>query len=353
MTALPAHQPRLERDAVLAELRVQDVLDRYQITGRVRGEELRTGICPKCGPRSRKDTVAINLVTGKWCDHAHGCTGDVLDLVAGLNNLDAHRDFVQVLELAADIAGVGPGADPQAVARALERRQQEQRALEERKAARQAAAIRMAAKAWGELGRHHQVGARYLELQRGLDVAQLIERNLVRFGQAGDPFVALWSSGGGVRNIVRRCLTGDTKVLGYAGAPTSGTLVGRLCDLTRGRLVVLTEGVVDTLTACLAWPDALVLGAHGAAEMPKIARAVAPRVASCGGELLICGHNDPDQKHGAAGVGQQRADEAMQLAIEAGLVGTNAGGEPITRVKHVAFGAHKDLNDAYVAGWRP
>jgi hypothetical protein len=357
VSAAHSHTPRLEKDAVLAELRAQDVIDRYQIQGRATGREFRTGICPSCGPRSRKDSVCINLDTGRWSCKAAGCSGDILDLVAGLNNLDAHRDFVRVLELAADIAGVGPGADPEAVSRALARRAAEQKAADEARARRKQAAIAIAGKAWSELKRHDQRGHRYLAIERGLDADALIERGLVRFGQSGDPFVALWSSGGGIRNIVRRCLAGDVKVLGMPGCPTSGTLVGRLCDLTRGALVVLTEGVIDTLTAALAWPHALVLGAHGASEMPTIAKAVAPRVHFCGGELLICGHNDPPtkDKHGKMkpGIGVERADEAMKHALEAGLVTVDGAGNPVARVRAVDIGGHKDLNDAYRAGWRP
>lgn len=355
MTAPASPRPRLERDAVLAELRAGDVVTHFAIKSRTIGDEIRVGICPACGPRSRKDSVAINLVTGRWVDHAHGCAGDLLALVAGLCGLDVRRDFERVLEIAADIARVGPNVDPEAVKRALEQRAAEQRAAEDARAKRQQAAIHRAGLAWRELARHHSRGERYLAIERGLDVDALLRRDLVRFAQAGDPAVALWSSAGTVRNVVRRALDGDTKVLGMAGCPTSGTLVGRVVDLARGMTVVLTEGVIDTLTACLAWPDALVLGAHGAAEMPTIAKVIAPRVAQLGGELLICGHNDPP-RDGRPGVGQERADQAMVLALEAGLVTVAPDQEPIAKVRHVPIGEHKDLNDAFrafPAGSRP
>jgi len=213
--------------------------------------------------------------------------------------------------------------------------------------------MRTAGCVWKDLRRLHPEGQRYLAIARGLDADELITRDLVRFGDAGDVYVALWSSGGEVRNVVRRCLRGDAKVLGWPACPTSGTLVGCVGGIGRGTTVVIAEGVIDTLTACLAWPDAVVLGAHGAAEMPTIAKVAAPRVAQLGGELFICAHNDPPRKDGQPGVGQERGDEAMAIAIEAGLVSTDAAGEPVARVHAVDFGPHKDLNDSYRAGGPP
>lgn len=345
--------PRLDRDVVLAALRPEDVIATYNIQGRRQGDELRTGVCPSCGPRTRKDAVSINLVSGRWLCLPHGCAGALLELIAGVNQLDVRRDFPRVLEMAAGIAGVTPDADPAEAKRVLERRAAEERAMEEARARRQESAMCVAGQVWRDLRRLHAEGHRYLAIERGLDADDLIARDLVRFGDAGDVYVALWSSTGTIRNLVRRRLRGDPKVLGWPACPTSGTLVGCVGGIGRGATVVITEGVIDTLTACLAWPDALVLGAHGAAELPTIAKVIAPRVAQLGGELLICAHNDPPRKDGQPGVGQERGDEAMAIAIEAGLVMSRPGGEPVTRVHAVGFGPHKDLNDAYRTGWRP
>jgi hypothetical protein len=345
---MPARQPRLERDVVLAALRAQDVIDRYQLRGRTTGDEFRTGLCPTCGPRTRADAVAINLVTGKWSDHAHGCAGDLLDLVAGLAALDTRRDFERVLELAADIAGVGPGADPADVERHRQRMRLAQELQAADKAKRQAAAKVRARIWWADLHRSSGPGGRYLTEQRGLDVQQLIDRDLVRFGAAGDVYVALWSSTGTVVNVVKRVLEpGDgPKVLGLKDAPALGTLVGHLQQLRVGTTAVVTEGVIDSLTAALAWPDAVILGAHGAGNFATIVAYASRYLHERNGRLLLPAHHDR--------AGQDALDAAMHRALEAGMVVAGADGEPDCRVHVVDFGAeHKDLNDAWRAGWRP
>lgn len=340
--------PRLDRDTVLAELRARDVVDRYSIQGRVVGDEFRTTICPACGPRTRRDTVAVNLITGRWVDHAHGCSGDLLALVAGLAGLDVKRDFQKVLELGADIAGVRPGADPAAVARAAERRRELEAKLAAAKQAERERAVQRSCAVWNDISERNFRGETYLRDQRGLDVESLVARGLVRFGQVGDPFVALFSSKGRVINCVRRVIDprpDGPKVVGLPGCPTAGTLVGKLTELTEGRRVVVTEGLIDTLTACLVWPNALVLGAHGVSRYAMIVGVVAPLVVARSGELLLVAHNDQ--------VGRDALDESMKLAIEAGLVTLDAGGEPKCSVRAVGLDGAKDLNDAYRAGWRP
>jgi hypothetical protein len=97
--------PRIDPDDVRGSLRVADVIERYDVPGRRSGGEFRTKVCPACGPRAR-ESVAINLTTGRWHDHAHGCSGDVFALLAALAGIDVRQDFRRVLELAADIAGV-------------------------------------------------------------------------------------------------------------------------------------------------------------------------------------------------------------------------------------------------------
>ena len=348
MTAASAYKPRLDKEAVLAELRTQDVVAHFQLQGRTIGDELRVGICPACGPRTRKDSVAINLVTGRWVDHAHGCSGDLLALVAGFGGLDIKRDFERVLELAGSIAGVGPGADPTAAARATERRRELEAKMAAAKQAERARAIERSASVWNDISDRNTRGEYYLREKRGLDVEYLVARGVVRFGQVGDPFVALRSSKGEVINCVRRIIDprpDGPKVVGLPGCPTAGTLVGALTELQHGRPVVITEGVIDSLTACLAWPDALVLGAHGVSRYSMIVGAVAPLVVARSGQLLLVSHDDQ--------VGRDALNASMKLAIEAGLVTIDAGGEPRCSVRAVGLAGAKDLNDAWKAGWRP
>jgi hypothetical protein len=97
---------RIEKDAVLAALTPERVLEHFSIDYRRAGAELRFQICPECGPRSRADTVSVNRATGRWRDLAHDCAGDLLAMVALFAGVDIRRDFARVLVVAADIAGV-------------------------------------------------------------------------------------------------------------------------------------------------------------------------------------------------------------------------------------------------------
>lgn len=335
---------RLDRDVVVASLRPTDVIARYQVSGRIVGDELRTRLCPACGPRSR-DAVAINLVTGRWADHAHGCAGDLLGLVAALAGLDARRDFQRVLELAADISGVGPDADPAAAQRAIERRREEEARADADRQRQRSAAGKKATAHWEALRPHHLDGIKYLEHERGLDAFALSRRGLVRFDRlAGDPHVALWSSAATVLNCVRRRrVPGDgPKVIGLEACPTAGTLVGHLQQIEPGGTTVIVEGVIDALTAAQSWPDATVLGAHGVSRYAMIGIVAAPRVARSGGRLLLVVHDDPPRADGSPSVAQVALAESIAAAREANCP-----------YEVVDLGGSKDLNDAWRTGWRP
>ena len=333
--------PRLERDAVLAALTAADVLARFGVAGTTRGHEFRTRLCPSCGQRAR-DSVVINLSTGRWHDKAHGCSGDVLALVAGLAALDVKRDFQRVLELAADIAGVGPETDPQQVAAARERRRRDEQRMEQQRQQERTFAMRRAADLWRTAAARNHHAEQYLR-GRGLDPVQLIARGAVRFDY-GDPIVALHSSRGEVINVVRRKVNpaDGPKVIGMKGAPTAGTLVGRIDRHVPGQGIIITEGVADTLAAALAWPGGLVLGAHGASNLPIVAKAVARTIGQRGPTRIVA-HRDPGRDQGRPGVGQEAAAEARAALTAAGI--------SAWYVHDVA--PHKDLAEAWQAGWRP
>jgi hypothetical protein len=158
-------------------------------------------------------------------------------------------------------------------------------------------------------------------------------------------------------NIVRRQLRGEPKVLALdladvlgvtepddlAGSlSTEGALVGRVTDLdTTGQgadVAVITEGVADTLAAVLAFPGCAIGGANGAGRMVDVARAVVPRIVEARGWLLVVPHNDD--------AGINAAGDALRLAMDAGLKLRESA-------LAVDLGAeHKDLADAWHAGWR-
>ena len=333
--------PRLEREAVLAALTVPAVLARFGLepSGRPsRRGEVRLRSCPTCGERGRVDAVGINLESGKWSCYAGNCKGDLLAAVAGWAGLNIATDFVRVLDLAADIAGVLPGADPAEVKRAAEERRRQDQDRVERSVRERRIAILRAGRIWRECQARSSVGEDYLR-SRGLDPVQLAARGAVRFLH-DSPAVALYSSAGAVINVVRRVVApGDgPKCPGLTGCPGRGTLVGRLSTVLPGRRIVITEGVCDSLAAVLAWPGALVLGAHSWIHLEAIGQAVAKLVFNP--EVFIVPHRDPPTKDAPLGVGYKGAHAAaLHLTDKA-------------NVKLIYLEA-KDLADAWKAGWRP
>lgn len=351
---------RLDRDVVLACLNPRDVLAHFRVEGKARGgSEFATGICPTCGPRKRNDGVCVNLSSGRWHCKVHGCAGSMLDLIAGFSGLTLPGDLDAAIRIAAEIAGVGPEVDPRRTAALAAQRKAEEERLRAKKALERIRGIEKAAAVWRDALRHSVVGEKYLVEQRGLDAAALIRQDCVRFHPYGHPCVALRSSEGQVLNVVRRSIdagrkyTGSNgevrevpKTPGLLGCPTAGTLVG---SLEHGviQFVVVTEGVLDTLTACLAWPNAQALGAHGAGEFAKVAgfaarlmaRLARPRV------LTLVGHNDPAQANGRRGAGPAALEEAIRLARAAGLEDQD--------VVAPRLDGHNDLNLAWTKGWQP
>lgn len=332
---------RLDAAVVRASLRAPDVLAHFGITGRERGSEFRTRLCPVCGPRAR-DCVVVNLATGLWTDKAHGCGGDLIAFVAGCAGLDARRDFEAVLKVAAGIAGVGPDADPAAAATMVERHRAQLAEAEAKRAKEQEAAIILARRVWFDLRPSSSRGENYLR-GRGIDPVQLGTFGILRYDQQGNPCLPLWNRGR-VVNVVWRVIdqTGDgPKVLGLRSCPTEGTLCGQTYEIGAGSVVVVTEGVADTLTAHLAWPRAIILGAHGASRFASIAGVAAKQIVKNGaGYLLLVGHDDK--------AGGDALDAATVAAVNAGLSCAYGGGLAL-----VHLGGHNDLADAWKAGWRP
>jgi hypothetical protein len=307
---------RLDVGEVRAALRAADVLARFGIEARRAGDQLRTHHCPTCGQRSR-DAVVIDAETGVWTDHAHGCAGDVLALLAGYASIDIARDFRRVLELAAELAGTHAPPSFTSPARAARPDFTEQ---------------------WTALSRWHERGAEYLA-GRGLYPLELRAQDVVRYSAAGDPAVALRDlRTGAVVGIQERRSAGPHTVKG--GAVKDAALIGRATELGRDGVdtAVICEGLVDSLTAVLAWPACAVFGAPGAGQLRSIARVVAPAVAAIAGWLFIAiDFDEPGIANGA---------QAIAAAVDAGMV--------VDRDLHVVdLGRHHDLNDAWRAGWRP
>lgn len=200
---------------------------------------------------------------------------------------------------------------------------------------------------WNDLARGDDRGRAYLE-SRALWPDVLEAAGVVRYMRSGAPAVALrhLAIGAAVVNVVSRTLppavaAGRPKALGQRGMPTSGVLVGDLDEIHFGRDAVVCEGIADSLAAVLAWPFAVVCGAHGAGRLAEVAAEVAARVAETGGRMWLVADDDvTGVKAGAA---------ACQAAIAAGL----RLGVDLMVLEAVDLDGHHDLAAGWAAGWRP
>ncbi len=198
---------------------------------------------------------------------------------------------------------------------------------------------------WERCSLRSSAGETYLRA-RGLDGVVLAERGLVRFHpKSNAPMVPLFdlAIGAAMVNVVRRSLPRDVtagapKTFGMRECPTMGTLVGNVDDIRQGGEVVVVEGVIDSLTAASAWPHATVLGAHGALRIPDVVEEAAARARAKRARLLLAVHADE--------TGTSYAREAALRALKIGM----RLDRDLLLVDH---GDAKDLNDAWVDGWRP
>ena len=334
--------PRFDAIDVRAALTAEALLDHYGWRFKRRAGRLRSAACPARADHSRDDAFSMEVATTRWQCFPCSGKGDGFDFVAQLERLDVDVDFPRVLELAAAIGGVGPSAlsdDERRVRREIAAAQRH--AAEQHDLARRAElarrAIPRATRYWDTCQPDHGRGLQYL-VERGLGEAARLVRFDPRCG--GSPAIPLHTSAGEIRNVVRRCLPelGDPKTPGLPECPTLGTLLGSLVDVCSTRPVIVVEGVADALTAALAWPRGVVLGAHAAGNLPEVTRAAARAVVAARSRMLLVPHNDA--------AGYTRSGEAGRIAIEVGL---SIGAGTLVIVKHGA----KDLNDAWRDGWRP
>jgi hypothetical protein len=334
--------PRFDVIDVRAALSASAVLDHYGWRYKRAGSRLKSAACPGRADHSRPDAFSMSILDGRWRCFPCGTSGDLLSVIAAAERLDIAADFGAVLTIAAGIAGVGPSALSEIERAARREAAAAARAAAERaEAARRAElarrAIPRATRYWATCEPDHARGLQYLA-ERGLAEAARFVRFDLRLG--GSPAVPLHTSTGEIRNVVRRSLPelGDPKTPGLPECPTPGTLLGSLTDICATRPTIVVEGVADALTAALAWPRAVVLGAHGADNLPAVTRAAARAVVAARTRLLLVPHDDD--------TGHSRAGAAGRIAIEAGL---SIGAGTLAIVKHGA----KDLNDAWRDGWRP
>jgi hypothetical protein len=353
---------RLSKDEILSALRPSDVLQHFGIEGQRSGHQLRTRLCPACGPRNR-DAVVIELATGRWYDHAHDCKGDLLALVAGYSGLDLRTEFVQVLERASLICGLDGEVTPTASPAPRPLAAVPPPDAGDREADREQA-LRWVPRVWDGLKRTSFAGVAYLRA-RGLDGLDGRD-DLVRFSPLevapqsawgkrvarllGSPAVCVPVHGiddDVIVNVSARRLEPQGEQPKVVSLPlcskvANGRLVGtfgRWRDFAREpRDTVLVEGVFDYLSAVTLWPDLLVLGADGASLLPHMARAVAPAIAAAGRRLLLVPHKDTAGSRANVAAGKEAITAGLRL--QSTLVILNVG-------------PHGDLNDALRGGTVP
>lgn len=334
----------LDADEVRAALSTRSVLEFYGWQFKKSADEFESSACPTRSDHSRRAFV-INANSGRWQCFPCATAGDLFDFIAAAERLAMPSEFGAVLAKAAEIAGVGPS---QLTAEERRRRREDwhlrraqlERQERDQRRERDKAAVPIATAHWESLSLEHPRGLKYLAERRVDEVAEF--NDTVRFDlkHAGSPAIALFGRDGEIRNVVARRLPelGEPKTPGLRDCPTAGTLINAVCQIERERDVVLTEGVMDSITARIAWHTAIILGAHGAANMPKVARVAAPVIAQARTRLLVVAHRDSR--------GFDSAVDACRIAVDAGL---SLKRGTLRIVKH----GQKDLNDAWRLGWRP
>jgi hypothetical protein len=335
----------LDVEEIRRALDTRTVLDFYGWKARRSADELESSACPQRSDHSRRAFV-INANTGRWQCFPCSTSGDLLDFIAQNERLSIKGDFPTVLTKAAEIAGVEASditAEERKRRRDEWRKERERQEAEARQQRREmeAAAVPTASAYWNDMPRAHERGIEYLA-QRGISAHYC--RGFVRFDphHGGAPSLALHTSKGEVRNVVRRRPPelGEPKTPGLPECPTAGTLINSIRDvmLCGNRDVIITEGVFDSITAAIAWPKAIILGAHGAGNIPKIAKLAAREVAKIKRRLFFVPHEDRR--------GFESVLEAMQYVHDARLLVRD---ETVCIIKTGA----KDLNAAWERGWRP
>lgn len=319
---------------------VEAIVQRYGLRVRRRGSQYRLAECPRCHERSRREAIAIDVKSGRWIHHGHEkeaggeCSGDILSLLAACEGLDCGRDFRRVAELAAEIGGLSSSeADREELRRrAAERARQEIVAdLEQRVANRNTADAR-----WRSLPRYDVRGQAYLA-SRSLDPVVLIARDCARFSPDGIAVAIRDADGVPLSIATRRYGDAHPKVLALRDHSTRGTFIDCASSIRGDTDTFVVEGVVDSLTARLAWPDAIVLGVNGAGAIAKTVESIIGRVRIARCRLFLVPHDDEE--------GIRATTRAGQIALAAGL--------DLGETLHVVALPAKDLNAAWSSGWRP
>lgn len=409
----------VQRLDVIAALRAEDVAQHIGLKGQWRGYWMRADRCGEADHTPGSQPFGLKR-DGHW--HCWACDkgGDLLGLLALSEGLDIKADFPKVLEVAAGLAGIDldPGSNlfgdgPVKPAPVKRVELPPQKSLAERLVI----ARKRAAWAWENL----TVGslpAMYLKM-RGLDPVLVLARETMRstplnLGQlrdkieSRDPSInddlrTLWYTMGTrpgtlsvvlpVRSVVDGAMvdlrarrveeqeTGRPKIIGMVGGVTSSPaergktrqLIGcygnpHSIDADH---VVITEGIMDYLSALQLWPNAQVLGAVEAGTLALVTAHAASALASRDNtsRLTIVEQSDPPRLNKStgkvmAGAADQSINEdpnaatkvAVRLLRSPRRVGwlfcSHAGDDGVVGSPCAKLGGKpvKDLNDLVMVG---
>lgn len=355
---IPFNDRDQQKAAVIEGIEIGALLRAYGIAFRRGGG--RNQLCSRDCPTDRhsdNDAFRFDEVKKLWQCFKCNTKGDVFHWIAAMEGVDCGREFPAVLARAAEIADVDLQAMKSAEwaakneerQRERERRYQDQMELE-RRAAGDASA--RAAANWGSLFLHHEEGVAYLASRGIVRIPRFVrfDRRDAAFADSfsadGSPAIAVRDlDKGEICGIVRRRIPPftfrpGTKAPTLTGTRGNGTLAGAIADIGAGQDAIVLEGIVDTITASVLWPDAVVLGANGTGPMNTVIVHAAKRVRRLRGRLFVVSHADAKQQ------GQKAVAKGMRIACGLGL-------RPGNDLRIVELDGAKDLNDAHRAGWRP
>jgi len=300
----------VDKEAVLAQLRAEDVAAHLGIKGSFRGRWMRS---KRCGETDHSSDVFGLARDGRWHCHACNTGGDLLKLLALGSGVNISTDFPKVLEIAAGIAGV---EDEDSFVPQSKPAPRERPPLppDVPIAKRISIAKRRAAWLWERLREDHYMIDAYLR-SRGLRSDLNICREDLRTTPlnmprpaAGDApeLVTCWRAMQSIALVIpvrsvddgafvdlrcRRMEPGpdEPKIIGMLGSVTSAPadsgharrLIG--CyghpESVDSDLVVVVEGAMDYLTALQVWPNAQCLGAVESGSMALVAQHAARQLA--------------------------------------------------------------------------
>lgn len=269
---------------------------------RASGVERRSRVCPWCGlGKSEKFSSRADVAI---CHSCQG-SGDLFEVAAAVYNKSLKTDFVWLLNELASAAGLSANSNrPTTAPNQYAKRQAEE---EEEQRETQLEAEQRAEERWHGLAMRSESGEAFLRKRGVLNAA-----GHVRFTK-GTICIPIYRDGR-LTNIYERSHTGPRYIVGQRGCKNHGTMgePRRLTSHTKGITVV--EGGMDYLSALLMTKEHLVLGAHGAHQLPYVAGVGARLLQDTPGELVFVPHlNDSN------GTGLTMVQKAKEAAMAAGL----------------------------------